>query len=200
MPADEPSSASAAAFDRLLLALDPDRDRAGLAYERLRARLIGLLEWWGAHHAEELADQTFDRVARKLEQGANVPSESIAAYVRGVARMMFHESRRAPSTQQLSEHDERPSIEETDEDEPALVCLDRCLDELAPAERTLVLGYYGSGKKADARQQLADAHHISLVALRIRTCRIRQRLEQCVSTCLGNTRNVFGRNGIHVDE
>src|SRR4051794_39710959 len=35
------------AFERLLAALNPDRERAATAYEQLRYRIIGLLRWWG---------------------------------------------------------------------------------------------------------------------------------------------------------
>ena len=42
------------AFQRLLGALDPDQDRAAEAYERLRTRTIGLLQWWGAADAEAI--------------------------------------------------------------------------------------------------------------------------------------------------
>src|SRR4051794_15409493 len=87
---------SAEAFQRLLGALDAERDRAASAYEQLRERTIGLLRWWGAPDAEDLADLTFDRVARKLDEGAVVPQSSLGAYVRGVARMIFYEARRRP--------------------------------------------------------------------------------------------------------
>src|SRR5258708_30616564 len=81
---------SSPAFDRRLAALDPDRDRAATAYEELRRRLIGLLRWWGVPSAEDLADETLDRVARKLEGGVTIENGSIGAYVRGVARMVFY--------------------------------------------------------------------------------------------------------------
>src|ERR1700745_3410113 len=84
------------AFQRLLGVLDPDQDRAAEAYERLRSRTIGLLQWWGAADAESLADETFDRVARKLQEGTDVAAASMGAFVRGVARMIFYESRRRP--------------------------------------------------------------------------------------------------------
>ena len=87
------------AFDRLLQALDSDRDRAALAYEQLRRRIVGLMRWWGALPAEELADQTLDRVARKLEEGAPIQPGSFGAYVRGVARMIFYEWSRASRVQ-----------------------------------------------------------------------------------------------------
>jgi DNA-directed RNA polymerase specialized sigma24 family protein len=168
------------AFERLLSALDPDRERASLAYEALRERTIGLLEWWGAIGASELADETFDRVARKLEEGTFVPQGSLGPFVRGVARMVFYESTREPLSQ--LEDTEVPLSEESVDVEPALACLDECLAAMSSDDRTLVLRYYDNDKKL--RPALANELGISMTALRIRTCRLRARLEACVVKCM----------------
>src|SRR5581483_2975223 len=97
------SRLTAQSLGHLLDLLDADRDRAALAYEKLRVRAAGLLEWWGAANADELADETLDRVARKLDGGASVPQTSLAAYVRGVARLVFYESRRGERSDPLPE-------------------------------------------------------------------------------------------------
>ena len=163
------------AFERLLQAFDADRDKAALAYEQLRHRIVGLIRWWGAWPAEDLADQTLDRVARKLEEGADVPSGSLGAYVRGVARMVFYEWTRASrATLPEAALDVRGDV---DEAEATLHRLDRCLESLAPAERELVLRYYGEGRKSEVRRGLAKELGISPTALRIRAHRLRQRLE-----------------------
>jgi DNA-directed RNA polymerase specialized sigma24 family protein len=174
---------SAPAFDRLLKALDPDRDRAAVAYEQLRERIGGLLEWWGSTHAEELADETLDRVARKIEEGAVIAEGSFGAYVRGVARMVFHEAGRQAFDVPLSER-EVVAPDEGESLEPALVCLDRCLDSLRSEERRLVLSYYEGERRMAARQELADNLGVSMTALRIRMHRVRERLEGCVTQCL----------------
>jgi RNA polymerase sigma factor (sigma-70 family) len=170
-----------AAFERLLLALDTDQERAALAYEQLRQRIVGLMRWWGAWMAEDLADQTLDRVARKLEEGSVVPAASFGAYVRGVARMIFYEWTRS-SRAQLPESETVAPAEHAPE--PALDQLDRCVAALEPAEQKLVLRYYGDGKHAELRRALAEELGISQTALRIRAHRLRQRLERCMSECL----------------
>src|SRR5437016_9086682 len=53
-------------FDRLLLWLDPDPERAGIIYEKIRWRMIAILASRGCRLAEELADETIDRVARRV--------------------------------------------------------------------------------------------------------------------------------------
>jgi hypothetical protein len=60
------------AFDRMLAELDPDRERAGEKYEQIRQKLMKFFQWRGCSSsaAEEHTDRTIDRVARKVEEGA----------------------------------------------------------------------------------------------------------------------------------
>jgi DNA-directed RNA polymerase specialized sigma24 family protein len=168
-------------FDRLLDALDPNRERAAVAYEHLRRRLIGLLGWWGSPVAEELADVTLDRVARKLRDDTVIAPGSLGAYVRGVARLVYYESNRqrlAPLT------GDEPSVLTASDGAEAGECLDRCLSRWEPRDRDLLLRYYAAGKASAVRQQIADELAITTTALRIRTHRLRARLQHCVSECL----------------
>ena len=173
---------TAPALEKFLRALDPDRERAAVAYEQLRERIAGLLEWWGAVRPQELADETLDRVARKIEEGATVQPGSLGAYVRGVARLVFYESRREPA--EVPADEAIPAAASEDDGDGALSCLDECLATLAHDDRMLVLRYYDSGKSADVRQRLARENGLSLTALRIRTHRLRSKLEDCVTTCM----------------
>lgn len=170
------------AFDRLLAILDDDRDAAAGAYGQLRYRIVGLHRWWGAADPDALADATLDRVARKLQEGAPVAREDFGAYVRGVARMVFFEASRQKRPVEL---DRDPVAETAAVDETPFRCLDECLESLAPADRRLVLRYYDGANQIAARQQLARQMGISPTALRIRTHRLRTRLEGCVTACIG---------------
>jgi RNA polymerase sigma factor (sigma-70 family) len=179
------------AFDLLLAALDPDRERAAVAYEQLRFRLIGLLRWWGATQPEDLADETFDRVARKLESGASIGEHSFAAYVRGVARLVYYEWTREPRNTPDAGAGREPSVPTSaDDTEAASDCLERCLAGLQPADRAVLLRYYegGSSKSKDVRRELAEELGVSTTALRIRAHRLRTQLEKCVTQCLGARR------------
>jgi hypothetical protein len=170
------------AFDRLLAALHPDRDRAAVSYEQLRHRVIGLLRWWGALQPEDLADETFDRVARRLDEGATIGEGSLGAYIRGVARKVFYESTREPATALPAREPAAPL--RSDEVDAAAECLDGCLESLEATERTLLLRYYDGEKAAAARKQLADELNLSATALRIRAHRLRVLLEGCVTACV----------------
>lgn len=174
------SGVSPDAFEQLLIALDADRDRAGTAYERLRERTAGLLRWWGAADADELADRTLDRVARKLDEGAVIADGSLGAYVRGVARMIFYESRRRP---QINPADVPYLAPPPTSDPHLLGCLESCLDALDPADRQTVLRYYGEGKLSEVRRRLGEELGVTMTALRIRAHRLRVQLERCVSAC-----------------
>jgi DNA-directed RNA polymerase specialized sigma24 family protein len=167
-------------FDRLLTALDADRERAGAAYAHLRERTAGLLRWWGATDAEELADLTLDRVARKLEEGASITDGSFGAYVRGVARMIFYEARRRP---RMDPADALYLAPPPSSDPELLTCLEGCLHALDPDDRSLVLRYYGDGKPADVRRRLGEELGLTMTALRIRAHRLRVQLERCVVGC-----------------
>jgi len=172
--ARRPWALTAPAFEGLLGALDADRDRAAEEYERLRTRLIGLLRWWGASQPEDLADETLDRVARKIQDGVDISAGSFGAYVRGVGRMVFHEWTRRPREERAATEVVSASI---GDDHEALTRLDGCLAALSPDDRRLLLRYYGEGRAADVRRQLAEELGLSPTALRIRAHRLRARIE-----------------------
>src|SRR5512138_898422 len=88
------------AFTRLLAHLDPERERAGEKYETLRLTLMKFFDWRGAHFPDEYADETLNRVARRIESGETI--RDIATYCHGVARMIFLEALRRPEHKKLS--------------------------------------------------------------------------------------------------
>ncbi len=173
---------TSASLEGLLSALDPDRERAAAAYERLRERIAGLLKWWGAADFEELADETLDRVARKLEEGAAIQPGSFGAYVRGVARMVYYEANRRPRPPSRDVPLVAPAAAA---DEPDIYArFDVCLALLDAGDRELVLRYYEDGKAAEVRSRLASQLGLSPAALRIRAHRIRERLERMMGACV----------------
>ncbi len=173
-----------AQFDALLSWLDPDREPAATKYEAIRKRLVRVFTNRGSLDAEELADETIDRVARKLADLAGTYSGDPVLYFYGVARNVFHEShKRKPAT--LVSRDPPPAREEGHESR----CLEQCMDELPPETRKLILSYYedaGRGKIA-SRKTLAGELGVDMNALRIRACRVRARLEACVRRCVKDT-------------
>jgi DNA-directed RNA polymerase specialized sigma24 family protein len=180
------------AFEALLRQLSPDRERAGELYETIRHKLIRLFEWRGCTSPEDLADETFDRVARRLSEGVELRSNDPYGYFCGVAHLLYKEVLREAAREHRalgSGEWPPPCAEEEEPSDARLECLRRCLAELPPDQRDLVLRYY-QGKSNSGennirnRQQLAREVGIEMNALRIRVHRVRRKLEACVHACL----------------
>lgn len=184
-------------LDRLLGFLGPDRAAAAREYERVRERLIRLFEWRGTAGAEELADETLDRVARKLTEGLEIESDDPFRYFRGVASKIFHETvrrvQRAHASLELASRDPSSHLapEPPADEDPAvpgrrMECLRKCLEQLSEQSRRLILDYHGHepGSRIPVRIGLARRLGIEPPALRLRVHRVRQRLEQCTRECL----------------
>jgi len=180
------SSITQASFDSLLAWLDPDRDRAAGKYEQIRRRLIRLFACRGRHDAEELADETINRVTLKATDVSKEYVGDPSLYFYGVAQKVFLESLRKRPPQPFVP---QPSPAEAEETEREYECLERCMEELGPASRELVLDYYRNDRRAkiDHRKELAAQLGIAQNALRIRVHRVRATLQECVSGCLGQT-------------
>jgi DNA-directed RNA polymerase specialized sigma24 family protein len=180
------TTASQAGFERLLAGLDAERERAGERYERVRSKLILYFQCRNIVQAEECADETLDRVARKLEAGEEI--REINTFVFGIARLLLLEKAR-----QQARYDELPaeipfmpeSQENAAELEIRLSCLRHCLAQQTPENRELILQYYQGDKRdrINGRQELATRLSIGLNVLRVRACRLREALQMCVSKC-----------------
>src|SRR5262249_58317442 len=83
------------AFKKLLAKLDPNPETAGGKYEELRRQLIKFFEWRGSFFPDELADETLNRVARKIDEGEEIEKNLIALAL-GIARFVFLETLKRP--------------------------------------------------------------------------------------------------------
>jgi RNA polymerase sigma factor (sigma-70 family) len=181
-------SLSQEAFEKLLDSFSADRDEAGAQYELTRRKLVRFFEWRAIASADERADETINRVARRIDEGQVI--ENLKSYFYGVARMVFMEALKELDRTPVP-IDDAPQIlqqktpEAIDPDD-RLVCLDQCLDSLPAENRKLIVDYYQEERRAkiELRQELADRLKIPLNALRIRAHRIRHTLEQCINRCL----------------
>ena len=197
-----PGRAGAEAFERLLAALHPERDRAGEAYERIRRRLVKFFEWRGARFPEDLGDETLDRVMRRLAEGEQIRSADPLTYCYGVARNVLREwweqERRAPQAVEVERIAAPPGPSaETLERERRLACLERCVERLAPETRRLVMEYYQDPRgraKILGRQALARGLGVKAGTLRLRMHRLRADLEVCVRRCLREETKAAGNH------
>jgi len=168
-------------FDALLAWLDPNRETAALKYETVRIRLIKIFACRGCSEAEDLADETINRVTSKLHDIQASFTGEPARYFYGVANKIHLEYLRRKPVPPLPE----PEVDSV-ESELEYLCLDRCVEKLTTENRGLVLSYYQEDKhaKIEQRKLLASSLGIAANALRIRAHRIRASLQECVKQCL----------------
>jgi DNA-directed RNA polymerase specialized sigma24 family protein len=180
---------TAKTFAKLLDRLGADRDRAAEKYEDLRRTLMRFFEWRGALFPEEHADETFNRVARRLDEGVEI--KNLGGYCYEVARLVFletrkgHDSKRA-SLESIKLRAAETFAEEFSEKELRLVCLEDCLRGLPSDRAELILEYYSYEKQVqiDQRRALAKRFGLRRDALANRAQRLRDNLHQCVRGCL----------------
>ncbi|MET0626080.1 MAG: sigma-70 family RNA polymerase sigma factor [Pyrinomonadaceae bacterium] len=172
-------------FEALLGWLDQCRDVAGQKYELIRHSLIKIFVARGAHDAEDLADQTINRVVAKLPEIRDDYVGDPAVYFYGVARNVLHESRRRKEVSVDAARVVAVSEETAGSDE--VECLRKCLATLPEEQRELMLDYYLNTKrlKIEHHRRMAEELGLSPGALRLRAHRIRGRLEECVRRCVG---------------
>jgi DNA-directed RNA polymerase specialized sigma24 family protein len=181
---------TAESFAKLLACFDLDRDRAGEKYEDLRRTLIRFFEWRGAPFPEEHADESFNRVARKLAEGLEI--RNVRGYCYEVARLVCLEAFKGPDSKREPlepDHQWVPvvsTLEDALERESLMICLDQCLESLPDECRGLLLEYYQDDTRSqiDRRKALAASLRLNREALANRAQRLRAKLEQCVTRCV----------------
>ncbi|MFP5264795.1 MAG: RNA polymerase sigma factor [Blastocatellia bacterium] len=169
------------AFDRFLAWLDPNRDRAAKKYEEVRHKLIKIFTCRGCVEAEDLADETINRVIRKSQDMVDSYVGDPTLYFYGVARKVHLEHvRKGPAILPM------PPADPPDQKEMEIECLEQCMKKLSDEQRRWVLEYYKEDKreKIDHRKEMAVRLGIAPNALRIRMHRIRASLQGCVTSCL----------------
>ena len=181
------------AFQRLLDWLDEGKNSDGQNYLEMQQRLVSYFDRKNCSTPNEFADETLNRVARRLEEEGAIESETPAKYCYIVARFVFMEYLRGMDkasvpidnvlNQKLAAKDSENEEKETKE--IMLNCLEHCTNKLETANRDIIISYYFGEErvKIENRRALAQKLEISVNALSIRACRIRDKLEICVGKC-----------------
>jgi DNA-directed RNA polymerase specialized sigma24 family protein len=177
------------AFAVFLARLDPVPEIAGEKYEELRRQLIKFFEWRGSFIADRLADETLNRLVRKIDEGEEI-EKNILALSLGIARFVLLESMRHPDNRRVELEElstlAAPPERTIDDDDLWVLCLRECLRSFSQENRELIIEYYEEDRRAkiDTRKKLATKMGISINALFSRAKRIRDKLEQCVTSCV----------------
>jgi hypothetical protein len=179
-------------FEALLRQLGRDREEAGRRYEQLRSRLVTVFTYRRCAGPEELADQTLDRVARRVLEKNQDGWEDLTAFAYGVAWNVARESFRSARTMPLPDEWDPPDSSDRDGDHPERrdACLGRCLTALPAEDRGLLMSYFehAGGEKIRQRALLARELSISPNALRLRIHRLLSNVRPCVLKCLSSER------------
>jgi len=176
------------AFDKLLVALGGDRESAAQKYLEIRSNLVRFFEWRGCSFPEDHADETINRIAKRVAEGEEILNYS--GYSLGVARLLLLEINKGRQREQLALAEIGQAsefYEEADDGERRLVCLRSCLQTLTTDNRDLILEYYQGekGEKIQNRKKLMDRLGIPVNTLRMRALRLREKLQSCVEECAG---------------
>lgn len=170
-------------FETLLEWLGPDRDKAGQRYEEIRAALVRMFVSKGLSDAGHYADETMDRVMKRLPEIRAGYVGNPAKYFHGVARNVILEARRrkevvtdvVPECLTLE-----PNKSEASE------CLSKCLSLLPQDKQEFILDYhlYKGHAKIEHHREMAGELSITEGALRTRAHHLRVSLEKCVLQCI----------------
>ena len=175
------------AFEKLLAWLDPDREKAAEKYHKIYLRLVRIFAAKGCAEAEDLADETVNVVAQKIDWLIENYVGDPALWFYAVAKKIYQErlkSRRTPQSP--------PRPPDNSEIEQRCGCLEKCLEKITtPEEAEMVVRYHeGEGQARIAnRKRMAEELGISLNALRIRICHIQARLRPCIEECIRDLDN-----------
>ena len=175
------------AFDKLLAAFGEDRESAAKKYIEIRSNLVRFFEWRGCPFPEDHADETINRVAKRLVEGEEIGNPT--GYCMGVARMLLLEiyKERAREQKALGEMGSSPVFHTDDsESEVQIECLRSCLQNLPADSRELIIEYYQGekGTKIKNRKKLVERLGIPVNTLRMRALRLREKIQTCVEDCL----------------
>lgn len=179
------------AFQRLLSWLDEANDSDGQRYVEIRRRLVQYFDRKNCLNGQELADETLNRVARRLEEEGEITTAAPAQFCFITARYVFLESlRRHRSHELLQENSAAKTVEDQQTEQEQEECLETCLQKLDVEDRDVIIGYYQGERQLRIanRKLLAERLSVSMNAVSIRAWRIRMKLEECVRKCLENHR------------
>lgn len=186
------------AFEKLLEWLDPEIEAAAEKYEMVRQKLIKLFKWRNCIPEEEYADVTINRVTRRVWENTPVDVTDRYLYFHGTALNVIREFWRKEQKHKHTDIDDfDPSLptakhteELLDEEEEHNTtahrygCMQECIRKLPADSQELIVAYHHGENKKESRKTLADKLKVPINVLRIRACRIREGLQNCVSSCM----------------
>ncbi|MCJ7634812.1 hypothetical protein MUP77_20785 [Candidatus Bathyarchaeota archaeon] len=183
-------------FENFLGWLDADRNTAAEKYSNIYLKLKRFFEWNSCHAPEECANETFDIIGNKVEEGYVIHDQhgeiikNKLGYIFGVARNVRNKDWHQQSERPISLQDvDEPSCDDLTKAKIEGDCQKFCLEELQKThedEWCLLYDYYQEGAGVDEwrRGRMARRLRISRNALTIRIGRIKDKLWQQFQACI----------------
>jgi DNA-directed RNA polymerase specialized sigma24 family protein len=145
--------------------------------------LIRIFVSKGFSDAEDLADETINRVIKKLPEIRDTYVGEPARYFHGVARYIIREvnRRKEIAVEEVPVVSTGAEVHSDEYD-----CLVKCLRFLPSDKRELILDYYiyDGRDKIEQHQRMANELGITDGALRGRAHHVRGSLEKCIHQCI----------------
>ena len=177
-------------FDALLGWLSANREEAGRQYEMIREGLIRFFRFRGCADPHTLADETINRVARKVSTFDSSKNVKTITYFYGFASNVYLEYVRTAKSREVQVEPEYLSSPRSfitaDSSHVECDCLEKCLTKLPKEESRLVIQYYGQDRseKFARRKKMAEGLNLKMPALHTRVHRIKNVLRECIKECL----------------
>ena len=155
-------------FDSLLLWFSEDREEAGAKYEEIRVGLIRFFDYKGCSDSENLADETINRVARKLSALDTSNGYRYLTYFYGFASKVYLEYRKKIERNEVEldqniHFTDESSIDFDEIQEIRQKFLEQCLATLSAEDKYVIIQYFAKEgqPKAEHRRRLAEELKIS---------------------------------------
>ena len=150
----------------------------------------------GFSDAEDLADESINRVMKKLPEIRDTYVGEPARYFHGVARYVIREMMRRKEVAV----EEVPGVAaEAEAHSDEYDCLQKCLRFLPSEKRELILDYYIYDGRDKIAQHQRMAHELGITegALRGRAHQVRGTLEICIRQCIERMRANESQHSSH---
>jgi DNA-directed RNA polymerase specialized sigma24 family protein len=166
-------------YQKLLLWIDNDCDEAARKLLLIQSRATKILISRGCLHAEELTDETRNRIAVRIDKIKESYPDPQRCFI-GFLDKVHSEYLRDEAIRNTANLPPSPRpVEELEREDR---CLEECLTALAPQEKNIVVRYFG-GDGAE-RKKLARELNLTANALRIQAHRLRKKTLKCLRGCL----------------
>jgi DNA-directed RNA polymerase specialized sigma24 family protein len=183
-------------FQAFLNWLNGGANSDGQRYLELRQRLELYFDRKNCVAPSQLADETLNRVIRKLEENGDINGLAPLQYCYSVAKGVFLEALRADNrspfyppvtaTNPSNLAGRSVTLPESGAATEQKEKVAACVETLSSADRELIVEYYRGRQRSKMEHRAALAARLGLTAsaLSSRALSVRQRLEVCIQACL----------------